>query len=812
MSRAGLYPALALLAGAVIGCRTTVQPWPARLVLGVACVIAIVAWRHGRSLCVVGALVAGMTAAGVSLAADARDRALHTSARTRLDRSFGGFLIESLGPAGRHDPVPTRLRLTEDAAARDGFIALRGSLIALWLDGAWQPVDGGVFVSVNGLQAAQRQLDWRAGRMLEAPMTFRRPARYLNDGVEDFEQDQALGGVTLLATVKSALLVTVVARGHAFAELSADIRAYIRRSVASWIGPHSAISAGIALAVLIGDRTGLSDDTREKLQAAGTYHVTAISGGNIAILAAVITMVLLAVGIRGPRASLVTLVLLTLYAFAINSGPSVWRATVMAILFLAARAMDHRSAPWQTISVAAAVMVVAAPLDVLDSGFVLTFGATVALLEGVRAGSQAGGSRVINWIAVTTLASAAVELALLPISARLFSRVTAAGLALNLLAVPLMAVLQVATIVVATVSQWPTIAAIAGYVAHLAASALVASADLVTVAPWLNARVPPPGIWLMAIYYAGLAAAKASPSRVLRTVGVFALASAGLAIVLGVEPTRLALFRPSPGVLRVTMVDVGQGEATLIETIGGKGVLVDAGGSPFGGSQVGQRVLVPALWARRVRSLDTLLLTHGDPDHIGGALDVVHAFRVRQLVTGVPVATHAPILELEQSARRLGVPVTSWTTGGRYAIDGLDLRVLNPPVPDWERRRVRNDDSVVVEVVYGDVAILMTGDISAEVERAIAPHLSRTKTRVLKVAHHGSRTSSSRELLESWRPQLALISVGRGNTFGHPAPEVIQRLRAIGATVLRTDRDGEITLESDGREVWWTVFRAGSGL
>src|SRR6185369_198848 len=121
--------------------------------------------------------------------------------------------------------------------------------------------------------------------------------------------------------------------------------------------------------------------------------------------------------------------------------------------------------------------------------------------------------------------------------------------------------------------------------------------------------------------------------------------------------------------------------------------------------------------------------------------------------------------------------------------------------PDWERPRVRNDDSVVLEVVYGEVALLLTGDIGADVEREILPRLTPARIRILKVAHHGSRTSSSRELLDGWRPQLAIVSCGRGNRFGHPAPEVIARLESIGAQVFRTDRDGEVTVETDGHAV-----------
>jgi len=142
---------------------------------------------------------------------------------------------------------------------------------------------------------------------------------------------------------------------------------------------------------------------------------------------------------------------------------------------------------------------------------------------------------------------------------------------------------------------------------------------------------------------------------------------------------------------------------------------------------------------------------------------------------------------------------------------GLRLRVLHPPEPDWERRRVRNDDSIVLEATIGDVAILLTGDIGAEVERAIAPRLSDARIRILKVAHHGSRTSTGEDLLEAWRPQLALVSAGRGNSFGHPAPQVLSRLEAAAVRVLRTDRDGQITIDTDGRAVTWKTFTGDRG-
>ena len=752
-------------------------------------------------------VLAGFLAGGAALAVSARGRALNSPARQILDREFGGFLIESIGPAGRHDPLPSRVVLVEDASPRDGFVSLRADVIAVQIRGVWQPAGGGIALSVNGSAAEERVREWRAGRTIEAPITFRRPTRYLNDGVSDFERDQALDGVTLLGTVKSGFLLDVVKTGGSLSERCADVREHVRRALKQWIEVHDPVSAAIATAVLIGDRTGLPDETREALQAAGTYHVIAISGGNIAILATAATLVLMIVGVRGRAAACVAIAVLSSYALVVTAGPSVWRATLMAVLYFAARVLDHRSGGWQTASVAAALMIVIRPLDVRDAGFILTFGATLALLEGVRLGARLMPRvGVLAWVVASLLASLAIEVALFPVSAMLFSRVTGAGLVLNLIAVPLMGVVQIAAMVTAVADAIPVIAGPAGWIAHVAARGLVGSANLVTLAPWSTARVPPPDTFIVAAYYMAIAVIcfwkRPAPRSIAAAVWV-----AATLVVTGIIDPRLHPTARNGGTLRLTMFDVGQGESLLLETPGGKRVLVDTGGAPFGGSlAIGARVLAPALWARSARALDTVLITHGDPDHIGGALDVLADFRPRHLWMGVLVPGHRPTQDVVDAANRRAISL-GLRRAGESDVDGdLHLRVLHPPPPDWERRRVRNDDSVVIEVVYRDVAVLLTGDISAEVERAILPRLTRAPTRILKAAHHGSRTSSSMALLSEWRPQFALISAGRGNTFGHPAPEVLQRFEAIGATVFRTDLDGQIALETDGRRVEFTTF------
>ena len=240
----------------------------------------------------------------------------------------------------------------------------------------------------------------------------------------------------------------------------------------------------------------------------------------------------------------------------------------------------------------------------------------------------------------------------------------------------------------------------------------------------------------------------------------------------------------------------------------GRVLLVDAGGSVFGSGSfdIGARVVAPSLWARGVRRLDALLLTHGDPDHVGGALSIAADFNPQEIWEGVPVAGHAVFRELYRRAHRRR-PVLQRRAGEVLQFGRVRVRVLHPPPPDWERREVRNDDSVVIEIVYGDVAVLLPGDISAAIERRIAPLLTPSRIRVLKLAHHGSRTSTSLALLDAWRPSVAIVSAGRGNSFGHPHPEVVARLEAARIPVNRIDLHGQISMETDGTNLVIRRFR-----
>lgn len=799
-------PAICFLGGTALGWRApelAVWPVAAAGVLAWAACLAGLAWP---SRCCIGAAAAGFAIAGMLLGAHATRAATRTS-------------LAAWYEARGSDPRAAEVAVVTGRLLRDALPAEYGARLLVEVEqvrahGRDVPLAGGLRVAVGGQFVAGRSAEWVAGRRVRMPVLLRRAPRYLNPGVADQERSMAWRGIALLGSAKSALLVDVVERGKPWQEAAGAARAFVRRVIGRALGAHDARSAGVVTAVLIGDRAGLDADTRRRLQAAGTYHVIAISGGNIAILTGVLLGVLRLAGAPPRIAAGGVILCLLAYWQIVGSEQSVARATIVAVTLLAARAADHRTPPLNTLAWAAVCLVAAAPLAILDAGFLLTFGATLGILAGVPRMLDlcrerlAAGSRyaraVVLPLAGLLAATVCAELALLPVAASAFSRITAAGLVLNFVAIPLMTVTQLAgmlTVAVAAVS--PALAELCGYVAHLATVGIVESARLVDVFPQLTRRVPAPDALVTAGYYCGWVLVFAAGRQpVLRAAGYGLAVAAGLGIVTGLGPRSL-VQRPCPGDadLRVLFLDVDQADATLVRFPTGQSLLVDAAGSLGGRSAVGERIVAPVLWKAGVRRLDYLVITHGDPDHAGGAEAVIADFRPREVWEGVPVPGSERMRRIAAAAREAGAAWRTLQAGDALRVGEVEVVVRHPPPPAWERPRVRNDDSLVLELRHGRVSILLPGDIGAEVEAQLGPRLPRSPLRVLKAPHHGSRTSSSAAFVAAATPAVAVVSAGRENRFGHPDPAVVQRYAAAGTAVLETARSGAIDVCSDGDRI-----------
>jgi len=822
--------ALAAAAGTAVGVFAD-PAWMAQarwLLSGAAIAAFLFASRRRRDWALRAAL-AGLAAGCALLASAAEDAALHPPLRTLLEQRLGGFAIEGI-EAPRHDePIAIEGTLAADAALTESGALLRVNVERVWLGPCPEPAPGGASLTVTGVMAADAITEWRAGRRIKAPALLRRPARYLNAGVPDQERLLARRGMSLVGSIKSAALVEVVDRGPWLAETAAAMRAGVRRAMTRHVAVHDPRSSAVATAILIGDRGALDSDVERRLQEAGTYHVIAISGGNIAILAGLILVALWWFGIRDGWAAGAAVALLVWYAYLAGGGPSVTRATVMAVIYLSLRVIDQRTAPSHAMALTAAAVLIATPLAIADVGFWLTFGATAAIVVGttrIGGGSPSGGGnplglpgaagggsnpflrlpvRFLRAAALLVVASACAEAALMPIGAAVFQRVTLAGLGLNLIAVPCMAVVQIASMATAALDAIGAgaVASPAGWATHIAVRGLVESAALVDLAPWLTWRVPSPSIGVVAAYYACVALwlwTSWSSRASWLALGLFAW--------IAIAPPTLARSF-GDGRLHLTVMDVGQGDAMLATLPNGRTLMVDAGGVSLRGDfDIGDRVLGPALRARGLVGLDYLAITHGDPDHIGGAASLAKDFAPKEVWAGTFVANHEATLKLQAVTDRHRAAWRWLQRGDRLDLGGVELRVHHPPLPDWERQKVRNDDSLVIELRYGQVSMLLTGDIGREVEQALIPTLDLLPIVVLKSPHHGSGTSSSQAFLDAVQPDVVVISNGRGNPYGHPLPYVLERYRAARARILRTDQQGQIELITDGQGLWCSSWQS----
>ena len=818
MRTVAAIPAAALVAGAALGLLIPEPPFvPACVLLSTSAAGASFAFARRRPWWLALAVALGFFAGGLLLSSVEWQRAWRPPLRVEFER---------LARQARADAAREHRRLPEDDEALaivDGVLRADATPTA---GGVSLTVDdrrgGGVLATVVGSLAPAVMHQWVAGRRIRFPAQLHRPSRYLNAGVPDFERALARRGTTLVGTVKSGALVEVIERAGWFDERLGAARQFARNAIHEAVAPSSPTSAAIVAAIVIGDRAGLADDVERRLQEAGTYHVIAISGGNIAILAGLLLGAFRLAGRLGRTAMLASIAALLVYARLVGGGASVARATLMAVVYFAARAIDHRSPPLNALAGAAAILAAAAPLSVVDPGFLLTFGATIAILLVLPSRTAPDASLLASLRAVartTFVASIAAEVMLFPIGALAFARITVAGLALNFAAIPLMAVAQIAGMVLvpaALASSTLTLAA--GWVAHLGAQGLVRSAELVEYMPGLTWRVAAPSWIAVALYYlsgvvafalyrrrfAGVASQEPRMWRRARQ-GSAAIAAAAALWILA-NPASLVAAR-GDGQLHVSFLDVGQGDAIFIAFPGGRTMLVDAGGLATSASfDVGDRVVAPVIRRAGFRRLDYLVLTHGDPDHIGGAASIAGEFRPREVWEGIPVPRFEPLANLRRAAESRGARWANVYAGRRTTVDEVEVMAHHPRPPDWERQRVRNDDSLVIELRWRDVSVVLTGDIGRAVEEEIGRAIAPARIRVVKVPHHGSLTSSTNQFVEALRPQVAVVSAGRSNHFGHPVPEVLERYQSAGAEVFRTDCDGEVRIDTDGRDLFVRTF------
>jgi competence protein ComEC len=623
------------------------------------------------------------------------------------------------------------------------------------------------------------------GQRLAVDARLHRAVGFRNPGVFDYAAHLAREGIRVVGAVPAERVLALEPAAPAW---PARLR---RRAIAAMGEALPPVSAALLAGLLLGERGDLPADVQDAFRRAGVYHVLAVSGFNVALVAAA-AWGLLATLRAPPRVAWAgAIAAVAAYAAIVGPEPSVLRATVMAVLVLAALLLEREAAVVNGLALAALVILALRPGDLADPGFQLSFAATLGIVLAPRPRHVVAGA-----LAVSLAAQAAVT----PITLAHFNQLSLIGPLANLAAVPLAALATVVGLV----------AVLLGFASDGAGATLLAgtwpsllllrwTAALAAAVPGAVVHLPAPGPAASLAYAAGLAAAlgawrlAATDRRRARRLGAAAAALLGAALVLGAWP----LLRPADGRLRLTVLDVGQGDAIVIESPDGRVALVDAGpGGPYR-PDAGARVIAPYLWNRGVLALDAVLLTHADADHAGGA---------PSLLRRVPAALRWDRERLARGPVFLGPVMLTLVSPAARAVD----EAPPSPAPPWPGARRRNDEAIVVRVEWRLASFLLASDIEAPAEHALVASGRPLAATVLKVAHHGARTSTTPGFVAAVRPTLAVVSVGARNAYGHPDPGTLARLRAVGARVYRTDRDGAVILETDGRILEVTRWAAGA--
>lgn len=591
-------------------------------------------------------------------------------------------------------------------------------------------------------------------------------------------------------------------------------------------------NSSICLALIIGYKASLADDINEYFSESNLLHMLSISGMHISYICLIINFLLRKINKK--IAKILTIGILIFYIFLTGGIPSVIRACITQILFLTSTLFYRKSNIYTNLSVASIIILIINPFSIFDIGFILSYLGTISILvfykhieEFVsilqiklysvfkprlpREKSKIAKrfNKIIFYMKETVIISISANILIIPVTMYFFNTISLSFVLSNLLATPILVCVIIFSLIFFIVSFCSIkLGYFLAYILNFTIDNLINIVRFCSYIPFNKILICSPNILEITLIYTFIFVItflykkdKLNIKYIMQILNKVKKRNIKKLLVLACIFIIMIVFiyKNYNNRLKIFFIDVGQGDSTLIITPKNKKILIDGGGSEFGKFNIGEKILMPYLLNRKIKKIDYIIISHFDTDHCGGLLYVMEKIKVNNVIIGKQNESSDNYEKFKKIVKNKKINIRVVEMGDILKIeDELYFEVLWPMTNKMISENSINNNSLVCKMNYKKNSILFTGDIEEIAEKKIlelySKNLGILKADILKVGHHGSKTSSSLDFINAINPKYALIGVGKDNKFGHPSNIIINRLENKNVNILRTDQNGEISI------------------
>ena len=561
-------------------------------------------------------------------------------------------------------------------------------------------------------------------------------------------------------------------------------------------------TAGLCIGMLIGETSNIEESMQEDFRDSNLSHILAVSGANVSYIIISITYIFNKMYFRKKLSKIISIILLILFMLLTGCTSSVNRACIMAILMLIAELLNRKSDVYNNLALSALILLIINPYSILDIGFQLSYMGTIGIvfLHDKISNIVQLKNKIIKYFFEMIIVTTCANLAIIPIMMFHFNTVSLTFYFSNVLAGPILGAVVIIGFIMFFVSLILNSLTIPiAFILNIMLKFIIKIAELTASLPISKILITTPSIWFIIIWYSTIIILyykEKAKKFYLKNKKNLKIAVICILIIVLTSNLVIKLNKD----LKIYFIDVGQGDSCLIVTPTNKKILIDGGGSEFGSFDVGEKTLLPYLLDRKIKKLDYVLISHFDSDHVGGILTLMEKIKIEKIIIckqGEVSENYKKFLKILKSKK---IKVQIVKAKDKISIDKDTFFYILHPANELIKDNILNNNSIVTKFYYRNFSILFTGDIEEIAEKELIKKYESSsilRSTVLKVGHHGSKTSSTKELLEKVKPKIALIGVGENNNFGHPNSEVLNRLNSLNCKIYRTDLNGEIVLTID---------------